>query len=377
MKILIAIGTRPEAIKMAPLIIRLKEILKNNLRVCVTSQHRELQDEILRLFKIKPDYDLNIMKNNQSLFDITINILKKFNQILISFKPQLVLVHGDTSTTMSISLACFYNKIDVGHIESGLRTNNIYDPWPEEVNRKITDLISVLHFPPTNIAKQNLKKENIKSRSLVITGNTVVDSLLIMKDKLLKNDQNRKKYFMKFKFIKSKFILVTCHRRENFGMGVNELCKAIKIICRNDKNIKFVLPLHPNPNIKNIIQKKLKDVDGVHLISPLGYASMVYVMMNSYLIFTDSGGIQEEAPSLNKPILIYRDKTERPEIIDKGGAILVKKNTGDIIKKINKLFYSEKIYKKMSMVNNPYGDGKATFKIIESIKKLYKQEFNS
>jgi len=370
MKILIAIGTRPEAIKMAPLIIRLKEILKNNLRVCVTSQHRELQDEILRLFKIKPDYDLNIMKNNQSLFDITINILKKFNQILISFKPQLVLVHGDTSTTMSISLACFYNKIDVGHIESGLRTNNIYDPWPEEVNRKITDLISVLHFPPTNIAKVNLKKENIKSRSLVITGNTVVDSLLIMKDKILQNDRLKQKYFMKFKFIKSKFILVTCHRRENFGQGISNVVTAVKKLSLIYPNIDFVFPVHLNPNIQSIVKEKISNISNVFLLPTLDYFEFIFLMEKSQFILTDSGGIQEEAFSLQKNVLLMRDSTERPEAISQGTVKLIGSEVDSIVNNSRLLIDQDLGNLNHRESDNQYGAGDAALKICEILKKI-------
>lgn len=369
-KILIVIGTRPEAIKMAPIILLLKRKINKNLKVCITAQHRALLDDVLKLFKISPNYDLDIMKKNQDLSKLTSRIILKFGKILDNFKPNLVLVHGDTTTTFTISLSCFYRKLPVAHIEAGLRTNNIYSPWPEEANRKITDLLSSMHFVPLASSKKNILKENISSKCLKITGNTVIDALLYTKKKILKSTSLKKKLDSKFNLSNKKIILVTAHRRENFGKGILELCKSLKEIIKLRKDVQIIYPVHPNPNIHNVVYKELSNIDRIRLIKPVDYLSMVYLMMKSYLIVTDSGGIQEEAPSLSKPIIVLRDFTERPEVIKLGGGILVKRNKKIITKSINRILDKSIIYKKMSSVKNPYGDGTASNKIIKEILNI-------
>lgn len=369
-KVLIVIGTRPEAIKMAPIILLLKKRLKKNLKICITAQHREMLDDVLKLFKISPNFDLDIMRKNQNLADLTSKIIIKFDKILDNFSPDVTLVHGDTTTTLAISLSCFYKKIPIAHIEAGLRTNNIYSPWPEEANRKITDLLSSMHFVPLKDSKRNILKENISSKCLKVTGNTVIDALLYTKNKILKNMSLRKKLKSKFNLTNKKIILVTAHRRENFGKGISELCKSLKKIAKQKRNIQIIYPVHPNPNIKNIVYKKLSNVNNINLIKPANYLDMVFLMMKSYLIVTDSGGIQEEAPSLFKPVIVLRDFTERPEVIKLGGGILVKRDNKIITKTINKILYNVNVYKKMSSIKNPYGDGTASKKIIREILKM-------
>lgn len=373
MKVLIIIGTRPEAIKMAPVIIELNKFLpRNQFKVCVTAQHRELLDEILNLFQIKPDFDLNIMKKNQDLFDISISIMKNIKKILEEFMPDLVMVHGDTTTTMIATLCSFYKKIKVAHIESGLRTNNLLAPWPEEANRQITDLLSVIHFPPTKKAKNNLIKSNLKSEVLYVTGNTVIDALLLTKDKIFSNKKFKQKLENKFQFLNLKkinrILLVTCHRRENFGIGISELCLSLRRVTEIYPNLIVVFPVHPNPNIYDYVNKHLKNIENIKLIKPVDYAAMVYLMSISYLILTDSGGIQEEAPSLNKPVIILRDETERPEVIKSGAGILVKRNNLNITKTIINILNDKSLYLKMSNVKNPYGDGRAAKKIVKILK---------
>ena len=378
MKILIVIGTRPEAIKMAPLIIALKrKMLKKNVKVCVTAQHRKMLDDVLNIFEINPDFDLNIMKKNQNLFDITTSVLMKMKEVLEKFKPNLLLVHGDTSTTLASSLAGFYKKIPIAHIESGLRTNNLMSPWPEEANRKITDTLSHLHFPPNINTKNFLKKENIKSISMKITGNTVIDSLIFIKNKINKSNKLKKRLESKYNFLdrKKKLILVTAHRRENFGIGIREICKSLEYIANKNPQTQIVYPVHLNPNISNTVYKLLSNIDNIHLIKPIDYVSFVFLMMKSYIILTDSGGIQEEAPTLSKPLIIVRDETERPEIIKLGGGKLAPRDSKKIIQLINQLIKNKKIYKKMASVKNPYGDGKASKRIIKTIFK-FKKNFN-
>jgi len=375
MKILLVIGTRPEAIKMAPIILNLKkEFTSKNLKVCVTAQHRKLLDDVLKFFKIKPDYDLNIMKSNQDLFDISISIFEKLKFLLNRYSPDLVLVHGDTTTTMITTLASFYKKIKIGHIESGLRTHNLFSPWPEECNRQITDLISSLHFVPTQEAKKNIIRSRIKSDSITVTGNTVIDALLYTKKEIQNNYKLQRSLINNFKFLtkNNRILLVTCHRRENFGKGINELCKALKDLIKNNNDLVIVFPVHPNPNIKKFVFKSLNKVENIKLIDPVNYVSMVYLMMKSHLIITDSGGIQEEAPSLNKPLLILRDETERPEVIKLGAGKLIKKNKSDITLNVERLLSNKKLYKKMSKVKNPYGDGRASIRIINVLKKNMK-----
>jgi len=367
-KILIVIGTRPEAIKMAPVIINLQKNKKIKIKLCVTAQHRKMLDDVLGLFNLKPDFDLNIMKQNQSLFQLTSNILLKFENVLELYKPDMTLVHGDTTTTMVISLACYYKKIPLAHVEAGLRTNNIFSPWPEEANRKITDLLSNIHFAPVSSSKKNLIKENISKKNIFLTGNTVIDALFNAKKIITKNKLIKKKLEKKYNFLnKKKIILTTIHRRENFGKGITEVCRSlIKISSIND--VQIIFPVHLNPNIREKVNKLLFGYKNIFLIDPVDYANMIYLMNKSYMIITDSGGIQEEAPSLNKPLVIVRDFTERPEIIKLGGGILVRRDSNKIYNIVNKIINNEKIYNKMANIKNPYGDGKASNKIIKTIK---------
>jgi len=393
-KILVVFGTRPEAIKMAPVIKQLKmENEKNNyqlsifnsqldIRVCVTAQHREMLDQVLDIFDIKPDYDLDIMKKNQDLYDITSNILLKMKKVLDDFKPDIVLVHGDTTTTFATTLAAFYQKIDVGHIEAGLRTGNIYSPWPEEANRKLTAALAKYHFAPTNTAKENLLREGIKEENIIVTGNTVIDALFVMLEKIesdkdLKNRIIKKlsSYFnSQLSILNFQFILVTGHRRENFGEGFLNICNALKEIAINNPDINIIYPVHLNPNVQKPVNKILRGIKNIYLIEPLEYPEFVYLMSKSYLILTDSGGIQEEAPSLGKPVLVMRDTTERPEAIKAGTVKLVGTNKDKIINEVEKLLNDRNEYDKMSKAHNPYGDGKASQKICDFLRKVISEQ---
>ena len=370
MKILIVIGTRPEAIKMAQLILTLKKEKYFKVKVCVTAQHRGMLDGVLNLFRIKPDYDLNLMKENQSINDIASKIVKQIDNVLKVSKPDLVLVHGDTSTTLYSALASFNRKIKIGHIEAGLRTFNLDFPWPEESNRQIVSKLSSFHFAPTQIAKQNLIEEGIKENSIFVTGNTVIDSLLsvtklISSKKALKEDLENK-----FKFLKKekKLILVTGHRRENFGKSLKNICSALKQLSQLD--IEIIYPVHLNPNIKIPVYKILHNIKNIKLCGPLDYLSFVYLMNKSYLIITDSGGIQEEAPTLGKPVLVTRDVTERPEALEAGTVKLVGSKMDKIVSEATKLLNNKNEYNKISFKQNPYGDGKSCIRIAKILKKL-------
>ena len=371
-KILIVFGTRPEAIKMAPLV---KEFQKNTdnfeTKVCVTAQHREMLDQVLEIFELTPDYDLNIMKPGQDLYDITSNVLQGMKKVLEDFKPDIVLVHGDTTTTFATSLATFYKQIKVGHVEAGLRTHNIYSPWPEEANRQITGVLANYHFAPTWVAKDNLLKEGKKEKNIIVTGNTVIDALFLALKKIKDNKSleekiiNKLKTNLTFNIQNSKFILITGHRRENFGQGFINICNAIKELALEFKDFNFIYPVHLNPNVQEPVNKILRNLENVYLIEPLEYLEFVYLMSKSYLIITDSGGIQEEAPSLGKPVLVTRDTTERPEAVEAGTVKLVGTDKDMIIKEVRNLINNQKEYEKMSKAHNPYGEGKAAQKIIE------------
>jgi UDP-N-acetylglucosamine 2-epimerase (non-hydrolysing) len=377
-KILIVFGTRPEAIKMAPLV---KEFQKNKdkfqMKVCVTAQHREMLDQVLEMFEITPDYDLNLMKTGQDLYDITANVLLGMKIVLTDFQPDVVLVHGDTTTTSSASLAAFYQKIKVGHVEAGLRTGDIYSPWPEEVNRQITGVLANYHFAPTTTSRDNLLKENKNPNDIIVTGNTVIDALFLALDKIERDDVLKEKILKdieskfknsSFSIINSQFILVTGHRRENFGDGFINICEALKTIAINNPDIDIVYPVHLNPNVQKPVKEILSGISNVHLIDSLQYESFIYMMNKSYFIITDSGGVQEEAPSLGKPVLVMRDTTERPEAIQAGTVKLVGTNKEVIIKEAQKLLDDKNEYEQMSKSYNPYGDGKACQKIVEFIK---------
>ncbi len=371
-KVLLVFGTRPEAIKMAPLVKACEKCTDIESKVCVTAQHREMLDQVLEIFDITPDYDLNIMKPKQDLFDITSNVLLGLKDILDDFSPDLVLVHGDTTTTFSTSLAAFYNKIKVGHVEAGLRTNNIYSPWPEEANRQITGVLANYHFAPTETSKENLLKENKDIKDILVTGNTVIDALFLALDKIEKNEKLKNKIVdsinIHYKLNSRKVILVTGHRRENFGDGFINICEALKILALNNPDIDIVYPVHLNPNVQKPVKAILSDTPNVYLIEPLQYESFIYLMNKSYFIITDSGGVQEEAPSLGKPVLVMRDTTERPEAIKSGTVKLVGTNKDLIVKEAQLLLDKEDEYEKMSMAHNPYGDGRASEIIVNYIR---------
>ena len=376
-KFLIVFGTRPEAIKMAPLV---KEFEKQDswcdVRVCVTAQHREMLDQVLELFDITPHYDLDIMRHGQDLYDITSKVLLGMKEVLTEFKPDIVLVHGDTTTAISTTLAAFYQKIDVGHIEAGLRTNSIYSPWPAEANRLLTTQIAKYHFSPTLANKANLEKENILDENIIVTGNTVIDTLFMVKDKLSSDDRLREKIENKITSLgytynkDRKLILITGHRRENFGQGFLNICEGIKELSIKHQDIDFVYPVHLNPSVQKPVNKILAGINNVYLITPLDYLPFVYLLTKCHLILTDSGGVQEEAPSLGKPVLVMRDTTERPEALEAGTVMLVGANKDAIVDSVNNLLENEILYKKMAYAHNPYGDGTASAKIVNFLQLL-------
>lgn len=369
--ILTIFGTRPEAIKMAPIVKKLKNIPNINSKICITAQHRQMLDQVLKVFNIIPDYDLNIMKSKQDLTSTTCEILIELKKIISQQKIDLVLVHGDTTTAMSSSLAAFYEKIPVGHIEAGLRTGNKYSPWPEEINRCIIGRIADLHFAPTETAKKNLLEENINEKKIYVTGNTVIDTLLEVNKKIESDNYISKKLYEKFYFLnkKTKIILITGHRRENFGQGFENICNALKKISTR-KDIDIVYPVHLNPSVQEPVFRILKNVKNIHLISPLEYIEFVFLMKHSYIILTDSGGIQEEAPSMGKPVILLRNTTERPEAVTSGSVKLVGTNQDSIIKEVNLLLNDQNEYQRMCKVINPYGDGNASMRIIHAIKRF-------
>ena len=366
-KILTVFGTRPEAIKMAPLVKALCNDARFNSRVCVTAQHREMLDQVLDLFKISPDYDLNLMTPYQRPSDITSKILKGIENVLDDYKPDVLLVHGDTSTTFSAALAAYYKQIPVGHVEAGLRTGNIYSPWPEEGNRKLTGTLTSYHFAPTETSKQNLIDENIPASDIVVTGNTVIDALLLVKNKLDNNQQLLNKLSKKFPMLEQdkKLILVTGHRRESFGSGFERICKALREISLQHNNCQIIYPVHLNPQVQEPVNRHLSSCSNIYLMPPQDYLPFIYLMTQSYLILTDSGGIQEEAPSLGKPVLVMRDTTERPEAVKSGTVELVGTDIEKIKQKVDDLIVNDAVYAKFSKAHNPYGDGNACKRILE------------
>lgn len=412
-KVLLVFGTRPEAIKMAPLV---KEFQKHHetfeTKVCVTGQHREMLDQVLNLFEIIPDYDLNIMKTGQDLYDVTARVLVGMRDVLVKAKPDVVLVHGDTATSTTAALAAFYQQIPVGHIEAGLRTHNIYSPWPEEMNRQLTGRLTTYHFAPTPLSKQNLLAEGIKENKIHVTGNTVIDALYWVLDKIKNDhtlDQTISKQLInsglpveKLKAWKNqlqsldldsktktitdqaqeeprKLVLITGHRRENFGQGFLNICEAIRELAMTFPNVDFVYPMHLNPNVRSAIEEVFGDQSDIgnnkqsytntHFIEPLDYLPFVSLMSGSYLVLTDSGGIQEEAPGLGKPVLVMRNTTERPEALEAGTVKLVGTDKQRIIDEVSVLIRNPKVYHAMSKANNPYGDGKACIAIIKQLTK--------
>lgn len=374
-------GTRPEAIKMAPLVKELQKYPQDfNVIVCVTGQHREMLDQVLCLFEIIPDYDLNIMKKGQDLYDVTTRVLLGMRTVLQDIQPDIVLVHGDTTTSTATALAAFYQQIPVGHVEAGLRTHNIYSPWPEEINRQVTGRLATFHFAPTWLSRQNLMQENIAEPSISVTGNTVIDALYMVVDKIKKNralEASLKDglllsgYDINRIFDNRRVVLITGHRRENFGEGFISICKAIKYLAEKYQNVDFVYPMHLNPNVRKPINEVFgkENLPNMFFIEPLEYLTFVYLMEKSFLILTDSGGIQEEAPGLGKPVLVMRDTTERPEALDAGTVKLVGTRYDKIVNEVSTLLTDSEYYNVMSRAVNPYGDGHASFNIMQKLKE--------
>ena len=376
---MLVFGTRPEAIKMAPLVKEFQKYPKEfETIVCVTGQHREMLDQVLHIFDIRPDYDLNIMKQGQDLYDVTTRVLMGMRDVLKESRPDLVLVHGDTTTSTASALAAFYQQIPVGHIEAGLRTHNIYSPWTEEMNRLLTGRIATYHFAPTLLSRQNLLQENVADEKITVTGNTVIDALYWVVQKIkenktlareLENILAKSGYTVSRLTQGKKLVLITGHRRENFGDGFISICKAIKSLSEKYPEVDFVYPMHLNPNVRKPIQEVFGESQKANMffIEPLEYLSFVYLMEKSAIVLTDSGGIQEEAPGLGKPVLVMRDTTERPEALEAGTVKLVGTDYDKIVNEVSGLLDSREYYEKMSKAVNPYGDGKACCKIIEAL----------
>jgi UDP-N-acetylglucosamine 2-epimerase (non-hydrolysing) len=370
-KNLIVFGTRPEAIKMAPLV---KEFNKKkelfDTRVCVTAQHREMLDQVLDFFEIIPDFDLDLMKPNQNLYSLTSDIILGLKSVLEEFQPDYVYVHGDTTTTMATSIAAFYSGAKVCHVEAGLRTHNKWSPFPEEINRQITGRIADIHFAPTITSKENLLKENVTKETILITGNTVIDALMDSSERVNTIQNDEIDFLKKELDFTKRIILVTGHRRENHGDGFINICTALKEISISNPDVQIVYPVHLNPNVKGPVYEILGNVSNIKLINPLAYPAFVWLMNQSYLIITDSGGVQEEAPSLGKPVLVMRDTTERPEAVDAGTVILVGTDKDKIVTECNDLLSNTERYQQMSALHNPYGDGKACERIVKFIEQL-------
>lgn len=383
-KVMLVFGTRPEAIKMAPLVKEFQKYPEEFQTImCVTGQHREMLDQVLHIFEITPDYDLNIMKQGQDLYDVTSRVLLGMRDVLQEVQPDIVLVHGDTTTSTAAALAAFYQQIPVGHIEAGLRTHDIYSPWPEEMNRQITGRIATYHFSPTSLSRQNLLKEGIPDSSIIVTGNTVIDALYMVVDKI-KNDKKLDKklenvlqqsgYDVNRLCDGKKLVLITGHRRENFGSGFISMCKAIKFLTQKYPNVDFVYPMHLNPNVRKPIHEVFGEdfatLNNMFFIEPLEYLSFVYLMEKSTIVLTDSGGIQEEAPGLGKPVLVMRDTTERPEALNAGTVKLVGTDYDKIVYEVSALLDNQDHYEQMSKAVNPYGDGVACDRILSYIELL-------
>ncbi|WP_320197301.1 non-hydrolyzing UDP-N-acetylglucosamine 2-epimerase [Vibrio metoecus] len=368
-KVLTIFGTRPEAIKMAPLINELKCHANIETKCCVTGQHREMLDQVLQLFDIKPDYDLNIMTTGQTLSSITARILLELKNVLDDFKPDIVLVHGDTATAFSASLAAYYEQIKVGHIEAGLRTNDIYSPWPEEANRRLIGVLAKYHFTPTESSRDNLLREGYSENDIFVTGNTVVDALLLIKDKIDRDIHLQAMLKAQFPYLNQdkKLILVTGHRRESFGAGFERICTALAQIANIYSDCQIIYPLHLNPNVREPVKRVLSDIENIILIEPQQYLPFIYLMTRAHIILTDSGGIQEEAPSLGKPVLVMRETTERPEAVAAGTVKLVGTDVDLIIASVCELLKDETKYQEMSFAHNPYGDGLASKRIVQQL----------
>lgn len=371
MKVLSVFGTRPEAIKMAPVVMALAASPDFESKVCVTAQHREMLDQVLELFQIKPDFDLNIMKSGQTLTGITCAVLRGMEEIFGLWRPDIILVHGDTTTTMAACLAAYYARIHVGHVEAGLRTGDKYAPWPEEINRHIAGVIGDLHFAPTSRARENLLRENVPGQNIYVTGNTVIDALLHVRDFIKSDEAHAKKMREAFPYLEDdkKLILVTGHRRENFGEGFENICRAIAAIAQRSE-VQIIYPVHMNPHVREPVKRILSNISNVYLIDPLDYPSFVYLMSRSHFILTDSGGVQEEAPALGKPVLVMRDCTERPEAVSVGTVRLTGTSYEKILSEAARLMDDTAAYASMSGAKNPYGDGTAARKIINALNNL-------
>ncbi|EIV1774917.1 UDP-N-acetylglucosamine 2-epimerase (non-hydrolyzing) [Vibrio vulnificus] len=370
-KVLTVFGTRPEAIKMAPLVHALAADERFEAKCCVTAQHREMLDQVLELFEITPDYDLNLMKAGQTLNEVTARILLELKSVLQEFRPDVVLVHGDTATTFAASLAAYYEQIAVGHVEAGLRTGNIYSPWPEEANRKLTGALTKYHFAPTETSQQNLLQENFAEEDIFVTGNTVIDALLMVKEKIEQDADLKATLAAQFPYLdeNKKLILVTGHRRESFGGGFVRICEALAQTAKQHPEVQILYPMHLNPNVREPVNRILGSVENVLLIEPQQYLPFIYLMDRANIILTDSGGIQEEAPSLGKPVLVMRDTTERPEAVAAGTVKLVGTDVEKIVFNLNTLLSDSEAYQAMSFAHNPYGDGKACKRILDSLCK--------
>ncbi|WP_172280041.1 non-hydrolyzing UDP-N-acetylglucosamine 2-epimerase [Chryseobacterium sp. LAM-KRS1] len=368
-KNLIIFGTRPEAIKMAPLVKEFKNNADFETKVCVTAQHREMLDQVLSFFDIEPDYDLNLMKPNQNLYSLTADIITEMKSVLDDFQPDFIYVHGDTTTTMAASIAGFYSGAKVCHVEAGLRTHNKRSPFPEEINRQVTGRIADYHFAPTEQSKSNLISESVAEKDILVTGNTVIDALLDSSERVTKIENDEIESLKNIVDTNKRLILVTGHRRENHGQGFINICEALKEIAVVNSDVQIIYPVHLNPNVKGPVYEILSGIDNIKLIDPLAYPAFVWLMTQSYMIITDSGGVQEEAPSLGKPVLVMRDTTERPEAVDAGTVILVGTNKNKIVSEAQNLLTDTQRYQMMSALHNPYGDGKACQRIVQFIKQ--------
>lgn len=367
MKVMVVFGTRPEAIKMAPLVAALKSKASLDVKVCVTAQHRQMLDQVLSLFQIVPDWDLDVMRAGQDLTDLTGRILAGMRDVFTQWTPDVVLVHGDTSTTFATALAAYYQRISIGHVEAGLRTGNLYSPWPEEGNRKLTGALTKWHFSPTSTARDNLLREGVDPGLVHVTGNTVIDALIQVTGKLESDSALSQEFAQQFSFLSPdrRMVLVTGHRRENFGDGFERICRALARLASDQPDIDIVYPVHLNPNVREPVGRLLGNLNNVHLVEPLDYLPFVYLMTRSYLILTDSGGIQEEAPSLGRPVLVMRDTTERPEAVEAGTVRLVGTNEDIIYQEVLKLLNDAEAYDDMRRATNPYGDGRACERIAD------------
>lgn len=369
MRVLTVFGTRPEAIKMAPLVTALTRDPRFESAVCITAQHREMLDQVIKLFGITPDHDLDVMRPGQDLFGVTSEILLGLRQVLDDVQPDIVLVHGDTATTLSSTLAAYFSRIPVGHVEAGLRTGNLYSPWPEEGNRRVTGSLAALHLAPTPTSRDSLVAENVPADRIVVTGNTVIDALLQVVAQIEADEQLERELAAGFDFLQpdSRVILITGHRRESFGGGFERICHALQQIAARFPDAQIVYPMHMNPNVREPVQRILSGAANVHLIEPLDYLPFVWLMKRSYLILTDSGGIQEEAPSLGKPVLVMRDTTERPEAVEAGTVRLVGTDTDVVVGEVTRLMTDSAAYDEMAFAHNPYGDGHAVDRILDAL----------